>query len=301
MQLYVIELLHKVKIGRSTNPSTRINSIKTGSGILENEIINIFIQKDKGKFEQKILRALNKHRINGEWFYKKGGVINFLKELKQGNEVNNEMIIRIQINSNSNVNSDALNIYKKIREERKSVGFPMSADINKIIKTRKVEYKYFIYHISADFSTFTRELKFDTSNPTSSQKIQCLRIIKNHQKSKSSRENIQCLIDDTFNKKISSINQINREIEEFFGKISVTQARQKCDTIENDLSFKFDPLQACYYSESNFEALGAKEIDIIRTKKFKLEKNYLTFDYNGRECYIHFTTPSKSILESIYN
>lgn len=53
MDLYIIELQHKVKVGRSTNTKKRLRGIYTGSGILDVEVINEFVLKIKGSLKER--------------------------------------------------------------------------------------------------------------------------------------------------------------------------------------------------------------------------------------------------------
>lgn len=307
MDLYIIELQHKVKVGRSTNTKKRLRGIYTGSGILDVEVINEFVFKNKGKFEGKIKQALKKHQVNGEWYYKKGAVINFLKKLYENKEINDDLIIEIQTeHKHSSKMDDALALFKKIREERKSIGFPKSPNINTIINSRKVVYKHFIYHISQDYSSFTRELKFDIYSSNSTQKIQCLRIIKNHQKSNSRKEKIQNYIDTIFNKTFLNESDIIKEIEEFFGQITVPNIDEKksSNKKKDELikHFTFDPLQVCYYSENKFKELNKVQVDIIKnTKNVRVENGSLIFNYHGRKCYVHFEQKQENIMSFIHN
>lgn len=300
MQLYIIELEQRIKVGRSKNSEKRFNSILTAAGIKKSEVLNFFSFNDKAKFEQKILHTLDKQKINGEWFYKKGIVINFLNEIKQQNEIDDDLIVKIQVDKKyDSIKNKAISIFRKIREERKGFGFPLSPSINTIIKSKKVSYKNMTYHISEDFSTYTREVKFDIFFMTNSQIKECLIILKNHEKAIEKKEKIQLLIDKAFNNDHTVYESIVKMVGEFFGIITDPDEALQ-NTTENKCSFKFDNILDCYYSDYNFEMLSNQEIKIIKnSKRIKVEHDCIVFEYNSKKCFVYFSGIRENILKEV--
>ena len=60
---YVIELKKKIKVGITYDFKKRYSSIKTGSGIKDNEVINTFHYPDLSLLESRIKRLFKKQKL----------------------------------------------------------------------------------------------------------------------------------------------------------------------------------------------------------------------------------------------
>ncbi|MBA6316262.1 GIY-YIG nuclease family protein [Cellulophaga baltica] len=293
--LYIIELLDKIKVGISRDTTRRLQNIKTGSGISNSEVIFEKVFKSKGNFEGTILRLFSKYKANGEWFYKREIVLKFIEEIKKGAIVNHDLICRVQNNNDSNPNKDrAFAIFKRIREERIGIGFPSSPNINTIIRSKKVSYKNLNYIISDDFLGFERKLKFTLNKISDSQKIECLRIVKHNVSSISKKQRLKVLIDDVFNKNHTTESEIISVINNFFS-ISITDKpvliNKKQDINVNNLSvnFKYDDLSKCYFLDKKNQPLNEYEKKLFKSgTTLIINDKYLYFSYHEEKYIIYY-------------
>lgn len=293
--LYVIELLDRIKVGISKDASTRFQRIKTGSGISNSEVIYEKVFKSKGNLEGKLKRLFLKYQSNGEWFYKKGIVLKFLEEIKRGTRLDYDLIFKVQVKDDSVSHKDrALAIFKSIREERKGIGYPASPNVNTIIRSKKISYKNVVYLISDDYLTFERELKFDLNRISNSQKIECLRIIKHNTKSLLKKERLQELIDDVFTKNYKTEDEIISVIKNFFllsyKENTQTMCKKQIPKVNLlKLNFKYDDLLKCYYIDKKTESLNKDEKMFVKESEIlKLEKKYLMFIHSKQKYIIYF-------------
>lgn len=304
--LYVIELIDRVKIGISGDVKRRLQNIKTGSGISISEVIYEEVFESKGNLEGKLLRLFSKYRANGEWFYKKGVVLKFLDEIKNGAKVDYDLIFKIQIKDDSiSVTDKALSIFKRVREERKGVGFPASPNINTIIKSKKINYKNMLYIISDDYLTFDRKLKFDLDKISNNQKIECLRIVKYNTENPFKKERLQQLIDDVFNINHVTESEIISVIKNFFlfttvEKCSKTKKAEEINLL--NINFEYDNLLGCHYLDKKEEPLNVDEKQfIMKGEDIVLGDNFLVFNHSNEKHIVYFNEEDYGCISSLLN
>ncbi|MBE7645390.1 hypothetical protein J2Q11_08580 [Tenacibaculum finnmarkense genomovar finnmarkense] len=296
--LYVLELIDRIKIGISSDTTVRLQNIKTGSGIANDEIVYEKVFKSKGNLEGKFLRLFSKYKSNGEWFYKKGLILKFLEEIKKGKPVSYDLISRLELKDSAKTYRErCFAIFKGIKLERAGIGFPESPNINRLYSSKKVSYKNMLYLVSDDYLTFERKLKFDLNKISNSQKIECLRIIKhNTTQNPLKKERLQELIDNVFNNYSGSELEIISIIENFF-LLTLKEDKSKKNNEEKiekkvnllNLNFKYDNLLNCHYIDKKQEPLNIDEEKFIKKgADFSLGDNFIIFNHSDKKHFIHF-------------
>ena len=170
---YVIELKKKIKVGITYDFKKRYSSIKTGSGIKDNEVINTFHYPDLSLLESRIKRLFKKQKIAGEWFYKQDIVLDFVEILKKGavptinllDELKNKQINYSDVfkiggypyDEYAILKENAINLLEKIKSERIGVGYPDSIDLAKFMRTKRAGYRNIVYIADDDFLYFSRQ------------------------------------------------------------------------------------------------------------------------------------------------
>ena len=254
--LYIIEFAHRIKVGRSKNVEVRFKNILSSAGLLEKEVVNFFLYEGQGIFEQKIIRLFKNEKIKGEWFNKKGIVSLFLREVKNKNKIDDNLLLKIQTPENQVVGSEKLyKLYEVIRNERKNIGFPSSPKLKDILKNNIITYRHTNYILSKDLLSFRRDFKFDISNPTKTQCIECLKITRNNTICTSQKERIQEIIDEFYNNNFSNLKlvlklifELSKEEEKLINSSSI---KSKEFRIKDKLSIR------------QLKKLKAKNIDMI--------------------------------------
>ncbi len=297
---YVIELKSKIKVGITHSFKKRFSSIKTGSGIKDNEIINKYHYPDLGFLEAPIKRLFSKHRIAGEWFYKKGIVLNFVESLKDGNIPTIELFRKIQNDSvketevfkikNNNyenfeiLKENAINLLQQIKSERFGIGYPESIELAKFIKTKKANYRNMVYYVDDDFKYLERVPKFTIDEMKDSQIIECLRIIKNVTPNNKVKVQLQDKIDSIFSRSDLYRLEIIELIKSFFFDKNYLE---KSDVFYQNIEMEYDE-EVAMYSMNNFEDLSKDEILFLKNvKKHNLMVSIfgtINFEYKTRGC-----------------
>ncbi len=183
MNLYVIELKDRIKVGVADNTENRLTQLLSAGGHGAKDVLNLFEFIDTEIIEQPLIRLFkpflierSKHNKGKEWFYKKGLVNIFLDEIKRGTKPCKELIQKIQYeNIGLNIDKNAIKIYEKIKTERKNIGFPDSVTFENFLKKNKMGYRNMIYHIDKNFKSFTRHPNFTLDEISNSQGVECLK------------------------------------------------------------------------------------------------------------------------------
>lgn len=308
---YVIELQKKIKVGITKDFKNRFNSIKTSAGIKDNEIINIFHYPDLSPLEARIKKLFSKQNINGEWFYKKEIVLDFVNNLRKGNiptlnllkEIQNNSvqysdIFKIEECSYENyeiLKENAINLLTQIKSERSGIGYPDSVELAKFMRTRRAGYRNMIYHTNDSFTYFERKPNFTIEEIKNSQTIECLRIIRNTTPNNKAKEILQNYIDSVFAK--SNIYQpiITELIQNFFfnglDKPNIEVIKDS-EILYSNIDMEFDTESNTYSLAHHFEKLNKDELLFLKNvKNHNLEISifgYINFDYKDRFCYCFF-------------
>ena len=190
------------------------------------------------------------------WFNKKGIVSLFLREVKNKNKIDDNLLLKIQTPENQVVGSEKLyKLYEVIRNERKNIGFPSSPKLKDILKNNIITYRHTNYILSKDLLSFRRDFKFDISNPTKTQCIECLKITRNNTICTSQKERIQEIIDEFYNNNFSNLKlvlklifELSKEEEKLINSSSI---KSKEFRIKDKLSIR------------QLKKLKAKNIDMI--------------------------------------
>lgn len=91
--LYVIELKDRIKVGTTDNSiDRRVKTILTQGGFLKEEVHKIHEFYTSGIFETKIHEILKSQHKVGEWFYKKGIVLKFLRKISTCRKITENII-----------------------------------------------------------------------------------------------------------------------------------------------------------------------------------------------------------------
>lgn len=297
---YVIELKSKIKIGITDNFKRRFSSIKTGSGIKDNEIVNNYHYLDLSFLEARIKRLFSKHKIAGEWFYKKGIVLNFVESLKDGSIPTIELLNKIQNDSVKEseafkientiygdfdiLKENAISLLEQIKSERLGIGYPASIELAKFMKVKRANYRNMVYYVDEDFKYFERVPKFTVEEMKDNQIIECLRIIKNTTANNKIKVQLQDKIDSIFSRSdLYRFEVIDIMKSYFFDKDYLEKTDLFCQNIEMEYDKEFD-----MYSMNNFEDLNKDEILFLKNiKNHNLMVSIfgtINFDYKNRCC-----------------
>lgn len=296
---YVIELKSKIKLGITNNFKSRLNSIKTGSGIKDNEILNIFYYPDLGFLEARTKRLFSKQKIVGEWFYKRQIVLIFVEYLKNGNVPSLELLKKIQ---NENVKEsnlleadsiygdylilrqNAINLLDQIKSERFGIGYPDSVEFAKFMRLKKANYRNMAYHVDECFKNFERVPKFCLDDIDDNQIIECLRIIKNTTANNKIKTELQDKIDSVFSKNDIYKSQIIDLIDSFYFRKTYVE---KANEFHQNIEMKYDEEFDMYYM-NNFENLNKEEILFLKNVKNEDLMvsifGTINFSYKNRYC-----------------
>lgn len=297
---YVIELKSKIKVGITNNFKSRLNSIKTGSGIKDNEILNIFYYPDLGFLEARTKRLFSKQKIVGEWFYKRQIVLIFVECLKNGNVPSLELLKKIQnenvkesnlLETESSIYGDyltlrqnAINLLDQIKSERFGIGYPDSVEFAKFMRLKKANYRNMVYHVDECFKYFERVPKFCLDDIDDNQIIECLRIIKNTTANNKIKTELQDKIDSVFSKNDIYKSQIIDLIDSFYFRKTYVE---KANGFHQNIEMKYDEEFDMYYM-NNFENLNKEEILFLKNVKNEDLMvsifGTINFSYKNRYC-----------------
>ena len=301
---YVIELKSKIKVGITISFKKRFSNIKTGSGIKDNEIINVFHYPDLSFLEARIKRLFSKQKIAGEWFYKKGIVLDFIDGLKDGNIPTVDFLKELQNDSvkYSNVfkaedyiyedfkdlKDDAVNLLEQIKSERKDIGYPDSIDLAKFMRVKRANYRNMVYHVDEDFKYFDRKPNFCIEEIKDNQIIECLRIIKNTTANNKIKMQLQNQIDSIFSKSNIYRDEVIELIKSYFFEKNY---KEDTEIVYFNIKMEYDK-ELNMYSIGNFEDLNKDEMLFLRgAKNQNLEVTIfgnINFDYKNRYCSCYF-------------
>lgn len=308
---YVIELKKKIKVGITYDFKKRYSSIKTGSGIKDNEVVNVFHYPDLSLLESRIKRLFKKQKIAGEWFYKQDIVLDFVEILKNGavptinllDELKNKQINYSDVfkvggypyDEYAILKENAINLLEKIKSERIGIGYPDSIDLAKFMRTKRAGYRNIVYIADDEFLYFERKPNFDLESIKDSQIIECLRIIKNTTPNNNLRNKLQNYIDSIFAK-----NDI------FFQK-SIDIIKAFFFELEEEIAYSFllgeteinQNIKMSFEEEGNFYSLTKDFEELDKTEQIFLKKSkdsnlnidvfgMISFDYKSRFCFCHF-------------
>ena len=288
MDFYIIELEDRIKIGVATCTEHRLTSLLSAGGHGANDVLNLYEFTDTGIIEQPLIRLFkpflieqSKYNRGREWFYKKGLVKIFLDEIKRGTKPCKELVQKIQylnVDVKTDHQKNAIKIFEKIKAERKNIGFPNSVTFEKFLKTHTMAYRNMIYQVDADFNSFTRYPKFKLDEISSSQVVECLRIIKNNSKSKCKKEKIQYLSDSVFNKNSDDSNKILCMIRDyFFTDLSIYRSTKYNLLTSEDIREK-NKNNEIIKELNDFDAREIGEIKKIRNPNIRIE-HYVKYDF----------------------
>lgn len=308
---YVIELQKKIKVGITRDFRNRLSHIKTSSGIKDNEVINIFHYPDLGSLEARIKRLFSKQNINGEWFYKKEIVSDFVNCLKKGSipsinllqEIQNNQVQYSDILKNGTcsyenyeiLKDNAIHLLEQIKSERSGIGYPDSVELAKFMRTQRAGYRNMVYHANDNFTHFERKPNFTIEDIKSSQIIECLRIIRNTTPNNKVKDRLQDYIDSVFAK--SDLYQI--KILELIRLFFFTDQYKTdietlidSDIIYSNIEMEFDTERNSYSLVRYFEYLNKDEILFLKNmKNHNLQISIfgsIDFDYKDRFCFCFF-------------
>lgn len=301
---YVIELKSKIKVGITNDFKSRLNSIKTGSGIKDNEILNIYYYPDLGFLEARIKRLFSKQKIAGEWFYKRQIVLIFIECLKNGDVPSLELLKKVQNESVKELNlleaessiygdylilkQNAINLLDQIKSERFGIGYPDSVELAKFMKLKKANYRNMVYHVDECFKYFERVPKFSLDDINNNQIIECLRIIKNTTANNKIKVELQDKIDSIFSKSEIYRSQILELIDSFFFQKTY---EEQTNGFYPNIEVKYDKEFDMYYV-NNFENLNKEEILFLKNVKNEDLMvsifGTINFSYKNRYCACSF-------------
>lgn len=309
--LYVIEIKNRIKVGVTFDFNSRISNIKTTAGLKNNEILNLYHFSELSSLESRIKRLFSKQKINGEWFYKKEIVLDFLKELEIGRIPSTKLLSEIKNNSVKYqdvfkigdipyeyyeiIKNNAINLLEKIKSERKGIGFPDSVELNRFIKTKRASYRNMSYYSDENFLTFERKPNFKLESITNNQLIECLRIIKNITPNNKEKDVLQDYIDSVFSKNMIYIEKCIAIVESFFFlNPSEKNARLEIDSniYQSNYKIEYDNESEVYSFSQRFDDLEKDELMFL--KKSKSKKliisilGDLSFDYKNSLCFCFF-------------
>lgn len=301
---YVIELKSKIKVGITNDFKSRLNSIKTGSGIKDNEILNIYYYPDLGFLEARIKRLFSKQKIAGEWFYKRQIVLIFIECLKNGDVPSLELLKKVQNESVKELNlleaessiygdylilkQNAINLLDQIKSERFGIGYPDSVELAKFMRLKKANYRNMVYNVDECFKYFERVPKFCLEDINDNQIIECLRIIKNTTANNIIKTDLQDKIDSIFSKSDIYRSQILELINSFF---FIKTYDEKTKSYHQNIEMKYDE-ECNMYFMNNFEDLNKEERLFL--KKVQNENlmvsifGTINFSYKNRYCGFSF-------------
>ena len=301
---YVIELKSKIKVGITNDFKSRLNSIKTGSGIKDNEILNIYYYPDLGFLEARIKRLFSKQKIAGEWFYKRQIVLIFIECLKNGDVPSLELLKKVQNESVKELNlleaessiygdylilkQNAINLLDQIKSERFGIGYPDSVELAKFMRLKKANYRNMVYNVDECFKYFERVPKFCLEDINDNQIIECLRIIKNTTANNIIKTDLQDKIDSIFSKSDIYRSQILELINSFF---FIKTYDEKTKSYHQNIEMKYDE-ECNMYFMNNFEDLNKEERLFL--KKVQNENlmvsifGTVNFSYKNRYCGFSF-------------
>lgn len=308
---YVIELKKKIKVGITYDFKKRYSSIKTGSGIKDNEVVNVFHYPDLSLLESRIKRLFKKQKIAGEWFYKQDIVLDFVEILKNGavptinllDELKNKQINYSDVfkvggypyDEYAILKENAINLLEKIKSERIGIGYPDSIDLAKFMRTKRAGYRNIVYIADDEFLYFERKPNFDLESIKDSQIIECLRIIKNTTPNNNLRNKLQNYIDSIFAKNDTFFQKSIDIIKAFFFEL------------EEEIAYSFllgeteinQNIKMSFEEEGNFYSLTKDFEELDKTEQIFLKKSkdsnlnidvfgMISFDYKSRFCFCHF-------------
>lgn len=307
---YVIELRQKIKVGITQDFKSRFNNIKTGSGIKDNEIINVYHYPDLSSLESRIKRLFSKQNIAGEWFYKKEIVLDFVESLKEGHVPSIDLLKKIKNNSvkYSNVfktgdfpyenyailKENAINLLEQIKSERRGIGYPDSIDLAKFMRTKRANYRNMVYYADDDFKYFERKPSFSIENIKNNQIIECLRIIRNTTANNKIKDLLQDYIDSIFAERDIYIVKITEIIRSFFfdSHNSNNELFIETDISYSNIEMELDKELNVYSLSRYFENLNKDELLFLKNaKNHNLRVSIfgnIDFDYKERFCFCFF-------------
>lgn len=307
---YVIELKQKIKVGITQNFKNRFSNIKTGSGIKDNEILNVYHYPDLSSLEGRIKRLFSKQNIAGEWFYKKEIVLDFVENLKDGivpsldllKKIKNDSVKYSDVFKNGDfsyenyaiLKENAINLFEQIKSERRGIGYPDSIDLSKFIRTKRVNYRNMVYYTDEDFKYFERKPNFSIENIKNSQIIECLRIIRNTTANNKVKDLLQDYIDSIFAERDIYMSKIAELIKSFFfdHHNSTNELFTETDISYSNIEMELDRDLNVYSLSRYFENLNKDELLFLKNaKNHNLRVSIfgnIDFDYKERFCFCFF-------------
>lgn len=306
MNLYVIELKDRIKVGISKNDiKERVSNILSAGGHGKNDVLNIYNFPNNGYIEGTLKRLFKRFLIekseisrSSEWFYKKGIIEQFIKRIKNKEIPSRELIDKLQYDnsdSSSFYKKNALKLYEKVKNERKGIGFPNSVTFDEFMKFGEMRYKNMHYKVNDEFTNFSREPKFDLDFITKSQSVECLRIIKNNTNSSIKQTKIQSFIDDVFNGVNETLPfRLNLISNYFFdGELLIT-----CENKNIRINFCED--FNYYFLNETYENLNIEEqILIKKSKGIFISPNKIIFQYKEKNCICKYENTSMTRIKNL--